>query len=322
MYFTFPLLTYTVCVEIDWQITCAQISRANRGDCNYVGNILMMLCLHDIFKGDIVRVDKNGNKVNAQFDDEHLTGCDQILLLYRDEARQLAKGTNDHKRENITNKCHSTTGKMVRINGKSFLMVGVFHMFLGDSPGRCLTFGICESSNHQAAPCHCCHVRLHSFGASIDDADLRPLRSNADFRAVFEANNNRAGLPNNETARILFQAQGIHHATMLGHFPGVYEYLAVAIDVSHIIFLGEWEYVMKDAEKLLPATINGDVLPIGHTRTSWFYESLSTALQSNYAKINARKACKQRFTTLSQWNALNGNGIKIFGEVILLNNIN
>ena len=209
-----------------------------------------------------------------------------------------------------------TIGKMVRINGRKFLLVGMFHMFLGDAPGRCLTFGIKESSNYHEAPCHCCHVRHHDFGASIDNADLRTLRNNADFRDILSANNNRAGLPNNELARIIFLEHGINHATVLGTFPGVSEYLSVAIDVMHSLFLGEWYHLVEEAADILSPNISDYMLPTGKTKNAHFFETLSSLLQSSYAKYNnARKACKQRFTTFSQWKGLNASGIKIFAEV-------
>ena len=189
-------------------------------------------------------------------------------------------------------------------------------MFLGDAPGRCLTFGIKESSNYHEAPCHCCHVRNHDFGASIDNEELRNLRTNADFCDIFSVNNHRAGLRNNELARILFLEHGINHATVLGTFPGVGEYLSVAIDVMHCLFLGEWYHVMDKAAEVLSPNIRDNILPNGRAKIMHFFETVSSTLQSSYAKCNnARKACKQRFTTFSQWKGLNASGIKIFAEV-------
>ena len=55
----------------------------------------MMLCLVDLFKGDdgnVIRVDKVGNEIRSEAGDECLTSCDKLLLIYREEARTLAKG--------------------------------------------------------------------------------------------------------------------------------------------------------------------------------------------------------------------------------------
>ena len=78
--------------NIDWQITSAQLSRASRGDCNYVGNILMMLCVSDIMKSNTIRVNAAGSRIGSLEEEDRLTGCDKLLLLYDEEADELARG--------------------------------------------------------------------------------------------------------------------------------------------------------------------------------------------------------------------------------------
>ena len=52
----------------------------------------MMLCLSDVMKAKTVRLNADGGRVGTDEEEERLTGCDKLLLLYTEEANDLARG--------------------------------------------------------------------------------------------------------------------------------------------------------------------------------------------------------------------------------------
>ena len=52
----------------------------------------MMLCLADLMKKSSIRLNTDGIAIGTPEEEARLTGCDKLLLLYCQEANELARG--------------------------------------------------------------------------------------------------------------------------------------------------------------------------------------------------------------------------------------